>query len=98
MTNELKNPREKAWYADSLRLFGRLSAWIALPVVLASFLGKWLDKKYETEPWLLLVCIGFSFVVSMVVLVKEAVREIGSTGGDNSESLIIDEKKDKNIN
>ena len=66
--------REKAWWADALTMFARFSVLIAVPVVVASFLGNFLDKKYNTEPWLLLTCVGISFILTMIFLVRETMK------------------------
>jgi len=59
----------------ALKVTARITGWIAFPVIIGMFLGKWLDQKYGTEPWLLLATIGVSFVVSMVGLIKETLKE-----------------------
>ncbi len=66
--------QDNTWQT-ALTIFARLSAWIGVPVVLAVFLGKWLDQKYQTEPWLFLTTVGLSFVLSMFALVKETIKE-----------------------
>lgn len=63
------------WWQKGVTAFARLSAWIAVPVVVGAILGRWLDKKFQTEPWLFLGTIGFMFFVSMFGLIKEAVKE-----------------------
>lgn len=65
----------KAWWQPHLALFVRLSAWIAFPVILAVYLGNWLDNKYQSAPWLFLSCVGLAFVVSMLVLVSTTLKE-----------------------
>jgi len=65
---------EKAWWTDALAMFTRLSIWIAVPVILASLLGSFLDDKYNTSPWLLMSCVGVSFIFTMIVLVKETMK------------------------
>lgn len=57
-------------------IFARLSGWIGGPVIVAVFAGKWLDKKYGTEPWLFLSCVGLAFAVSMFAIVRDAMREM----------------------
>ena len=52
-----------------------LSGWIAFPVIIALFLGKWLDKKFNTDPWLFLATIGLAFLISMYGLVINALKE-----------------------
>lgn len=63
---------KKPWWQDSVMLFTQLSGWIGIPVILGVFLGKWLDQKYGTEPWLFLATVGLAFIISMIGLVKEA--------------------------
>ena len=70
----LKNS-QAAWWQPAVMMFAKLSGWIAAPIVIALYLGKWLDKKYDNAPWLLLTCIGAAFFISIIGLVKETVRE-----------------------
>lgn len=51
------------------------TAWIVGPVLVGTFIGKMLDQKYNTEPWLFLVSVGVCFLVSMFGLIKNALRE-----------------------
>jgi len=53
-------------------LFGRLSGWIAGPIIAALFVGKWLDNKYNSKPWIFLASVGIAFIISSVGIVKEA--------------------------
>ncbi|PIT93571.1 hypothetical protein COU00_03715 [Candidatus Falkowbacteria bacterium CG10_big_fil_rev_8_21_14_0_10_43_11] len=64
------------WWQPAILMFSRLSGWIVGPIILAIFLGKWLDKRYDTEPWLFLGTVGLAFIISMVGLVKDAFKEI----------------------
>jgi len=66
---------KKAWWAPVMVIFLRMSTWIVIPVVVAAFIGKWIDQKYGTDPWILLVCVGASFLISMVGIVRIASRE-----------------------
>ncbi len=63
------------YWPTALRIMVRLTGWIAFPVIIAIFLGKWLDRRYDTEPWLFLLTIGISFTISMIGLVINAVKE-----------------------
>lgn len=38
---------------------------MAIAVVLTLFLGMWLDRRYGTEPWLMLLCLCFGFAAGM---------------------------------
>lgn len=62
----------KHWLKPFLFMFAKLSAWIVAPVLVAVFLGKLLDEKYDTEPWLFLLSVGVAFLISMIGLVTSA--------------------------
>ncbi len=78
--------RDKPWYMPALVLFIKLSAWIAFPVIIASFAGRWLDQRYDTEPWLFLSTVGAAFVVSMIGLIRNALAEYKKLGGSNGKT------------
>lgn len=70
------NPNKAPWWQPGLVLFTRLSGWIAGPVLLGVFIGKWLDRRYDTEPWLFLVTVGIAFFISMFGIVRDSLREM----------------------
>lgn len=65
------------WWQPGLVLFIKLSGWIAGPIIVAVFLGEWLDKKFGTTPWLFLLTVGAAFVLSTFGIVKDALNEMG---------------------
>lgn len=58
-----------------LRLLSNITAWIVGPVIIGIFVGRWLDQKFNTEPWLFLISVGVCFLVSMFGLVNNALKE-----------------------
>ncbi|KKR21351.1 MAG: hypothetical protein UT50_C0009G0010 [Candidatus Moranbacteria bacterium GW2011_GWA2_39_41] len=64
------------WKENGLSLFFRLSGWIVGPILLAVVVGKWLDKKYQTEPWLFLLSVGIAFAISVYGMIKDALAEL----------------------
>lgn len=74
-----------------MQLFLRLSSWIAGPIIVAVFVGKWLDQKYHTEPWLFLATVGISFVISMVAMIRIGFKEFKKIESDAAKA-----KLDKN--
>jgi len=72
---ESEEKNNQAWWQPAVMMFAKLSGWIAAPIVIALYLGKWLDKKYDSAPRWLLICIGAAFFISMIGLVKETIRE-----------------------
>lgn len=71
-------------------LFGRLSGWIAVPVIIALFIGGWLDNKYGKSPWLTLLAVAFAFAISMFGIVGEAIKMM-----DQLEKSKSDDKNSK---
>ncbi|MFA5777092.1 MAG: AtpZ/AtpI family protein [Parcubacteria group bacterium] len=85
----MNNDEQKIpWWEPGMVMFARLSGWIAGPVIVAVFVGRWLDKKYDTAPWIFLASVGVAFVISSMGIVKEAKAMMNK--------IIEDEKKKKN--
>ena len=72
MSSSSKKDSDELWWQPSVVLFMRLSGWIGGPVIIALFVGKWLDEKYDTEPWLFLATVGLAFTASSIGIAKEA--------------------------
>lgn len=70
--NSKKKETEVLWWQPGLVLFGKMSGWIGGPVIMAIFLGKWLDQRYSSEPKLFLLCVGVAFLVSTLGIVRDA--------------------------
>jgi F0F1-type ATP synthase assembly protein I len=84
MTDNKRQPTGKnssTWWLPALNMFAKLSVWIAAPVIIALYLGNWLDRKYGTEPWLFLATIGVAFIVSMTGLVINTLKEFKKIEG-----------------
>lgn len=62
------------WWQPHLVLFFELSGWIAIPVLIGVYAGRWLDGRYDTEPWLFLISVGVAFIISMVGIVTKTVK------------------------
>ena len=71
---ETKDSGKSPWWQPSLILFARMSGWIAGPIIIAIFVGKFLDEKYNTQPWLFLFSVGIAFCLSTIGIVKDALR------------------------
>lgn len=71
---DTKDSGKSPWWQPSIILFTRMSGWIAGPIIIAIFVGKYLDQKYNTEPWLFLLSVGVAFLISMVGIVRDAMK------------------------
>jgi F0F1-type ATP synthase assembly protein I len=79
-------------YGPVFRLVAVTTAWIVGPVISGAIVGRWLDRKFNSDPWLFLATIGFCFIVSMFGLIMEALKEFKKI--ERSETDM--EKKNKN--
>jgi len=70
----MKQFKDKSNWQIGLYLFSQLTAWIAVPLIFAVFLGKWLDKKYDTSPWLFLLTVAVAFVISNIGIARQAIK------------------------
>ena len=56
---------------DALALFFELSGWIAIPIILALFIGRWLDGKWNSEPTFILISIGSAFIITVAGIIRK---------------------------
>ncbi len=61
----------KAWRQAAL-VFGRMSGWVATPVLIAIFFGRWLDARQGTGSLWFFVSIGAGFFVSLFGIYRES--------------------------
>ena len=66
----------KAWWSVGLKLFAQISGWIVFPILVGIYLGQWLDKRYNSEPWLFLICVGAAFIITNVGIVYQAKKSM----------------------
>lgn len=64
--NENKGP----WWKAGVRMFSDISTWIIVPIIGALTLGKYLDRRFDTEPTLLLILSGLSFLITAYGILK----------------------------
>ncbi|MCX6794556.1 MAG: AtpZ/AtpI family protein [Candidatus Falkowbacteria bacterium] len=66
--------KNESW-SVALKVMANISGWIAFPVIIGLFLGRWLDERFGTEPWLFLATIGVCFLISIYGLAINALKE-----------------------
>ncbi|MFA6551776.1 MAG: AtpZ/AtpI family protein [Patescibacteria group bacterium] len=74
--NKKNTIKEVPFWQPAMIMFLKLSVWIAAPIIIALYLGEWLDQKFATKPWLFLSCISLAFVVSLTGLIKNTFQEL----------------------
>ena len=43
-------------------------------VLLGVFVGRWVDGKFHSDPWGLLICVMLGLASGMYLLIKDAIR------------------------
>jgi len=72
-------PLKRGDWQPGLMLMGEMTAWIVGPIILALFVGKWLDQKYSSEPWFFLGLVGLAFIITawkIVQIGKDYIKKI----------------------
>ncbi len=85
-----------SWRQSNIVLFAKLNGWIVGPIIMALIVGKWLDDKYNIDPWSFLALIGFAFVVSIIGITKEALRVMEVTAKTAKKDSEKSSEKEKN--
>jgi F0F1-type ATP synthase assembly protein I len=81
------------WWQPGLILFSRLSGWIGGPILVAIFVGKYLDKKYDTQPWFFLLSVGIAFAVSTFGIIRDSLQEMKRIEKEEQAKNKIKDKK-----
>lgn len=77
---------QKKWWVDGLGIAMKISSWIAVPIILSLILGKFLDKKYNTDPWIFVSLTAVAFIVTIYGIVKfsmDYIKDIEKTDTKN---------------
>lgn len=93
--NSKKKETEVLWWQPGLVLFGKMSGWIGGPVIMAIFLGKWLDQRYSSEPKLFLLCVGVAFLVSTLGIVRDAMEAMDRVTKDAEKAKELKAKSEE---
>lgn len=78
-------------------MFANVSGWIACPIIIALFVGKWLDKKYNSEPWFFIGLTAIAFTISIGGILKilmKYLKDIEKEAKEKKDLL----NKDENLN
>ncbi len=72
---EENNKKTSKWMIGTI-LFMKVSVWIVGPILIALFVGKYMDAKYNTEPWIFIWAMVIAFITSMIAITKVALKYI----------------------
>ena len=64
--------RDRRYYLLAFKIIGDLGATIAIPVVILAIIGKKLDTRFATSPWLTIAGFVLAFTLSAVLIRRKA--------------------------
>lgn len=85
MVNKTSKSESSVWYA--LSLAWQLGYTIAIPLVVLALVGRLLDRKLGTGPWLLLAGILSSLIISSWLVYLKVAKILGSESRTKSQEL-----------
>lgn len=71
-----ENKNKTPWWKPGLSLFFKVSALTIIPIISALFIGKYLDHKFNTSPWLFLGLTFIAFTISIISIWKNLLKYI----------------------
>ncbi|MBI4142941.1 AtpZ/AtpI family protein [Candidatus Uhrbacteria bacterium] len=72
----MPNPEQRSPFWQAVALAWELGYTIAIPIVLLALGGRFLDRRFGTSPWLLLLGILLSIIVSSIAITMKVRRII----------------------
>lgn len=89
---EKDNKVKELWYMPAIKMGADVSIWIAGPIIIALFVGKWLDKKYDSDPWFFIGLTVVAFIISIGGIMKILMKYLKDIEREAKE------KREHNIN
>ena len=80
---------DSKFWVFGLRIVGEFGGLIAIPVVVFVLLGRWLDVRWSTKPWMTIVAFVLAAVISALMVwrrTKEVAKEYQSLINDKTPS------------
>ena len=66
MGEEKKIENQAKWWKPAITMFAHVSTWVVVPIGVSLFVGKFLDKRFGTSPWIFLGLTIVAFTVSIL--------------------------------
>jgi F0F1-type ATP synthase assembly protein I len=67
-----KTMSDRYYYALAIRIAADFGVSIAVPALVASYVGVKIDEKYGTKPWILFILLAIALALTVVIIVKKA--------------------------
>lgn len=73
MGEKIEN-KKNFWLQIGLKLFVHISGFIVFPILIAVYLGSWLDSRYDKEPMFFIICIAVAFLITNIGIVFVSIK------------------------
>ncbi|MCR4311204.1 MAG: AtpZ/AtpI family protein [Candidatus Taylorbacteria bacterium] len=77
---------KEAWWKPGLDMFGKISVWVVVPIVLALICGKYLDARFDTKPWIFIGLSAIGFGISSFGIVHTALSYLRTEKKKNDDT------------
>jgi F0F1-type ATP synthase assembly protein I len=67
---DTNNKDKELWWKPAMMMFANTSGWIVGPIIMALIVGKYLDKRYDSDPWFFIGLTAIAFFISIFGIVK----------------------------
>ncbi len=78
-----EDKKNNNWWQPAIIMFAGVSVWVAIPIVFALFMGKYLDKRFGTDPWIFITLTGIAFIISMIAIARISMKYIKKIGEED---------------
>jgi len=100
MVDERKKEITKLWWQPAMEVFYQVTGLIAGPVIIALFLGRYLDDKYQSGQKFFFFLLALAFIVSITGIMTLTKRYAKKTAKEIKKKLlekdIAEDNKDQN--
>ena len=69
---QLLTTSDARYYGFAMRIVADFGATIAVPAIVAVFLGVWIDRKLGTVPWGMMLCLIAAFCLTGWIISRKA--------------------------
>ncbi len=78
--------KELNWWQPAVAVFAEVTGWIVVPIIIALYLGNYLDARNGTTNFYFLLCIGAAFLITSCGIGMVAMKYIRQVEASNKKS------------
>ena len=80
-----QNSIKKKWQSEVIYIFGQVTGLIVTPIIIALIVGKYLDNKYNSQPWFFLGLTALAFFITSFSIIKITLRYLKKIEEENKQ-------------